>query len=179
MNTAASQTDTFKNPAEPPVFFWKSVEENGWCSNWYPSPFVIDDFEYLFVEQYMMAQKARLFHDSRRYTDILRATDPEVCKALGRQVKPFVSAKWAAVRYDVVKTGNREKYRQNPELMELLMNTGHAILAEASPEDDIWGIKLDKETAAVTDPADWPGQNLIGRILMDLREEFREEWEKR
>ena len=44
----------------PVVFFWKENEENGYLSNWYRRKFVIDDFEYLHVEQYMMAQKAKL-----------------------------------------------------------------------------------------------------------------------
>lgn len=92
------------------VFFWKDDEENGCFSNWYRRKFVIDDFEYLFVEQYMMAQKAKLFHDSERYTAILRSTNPWECKDLGKQVKPFDSNAWNAVKYDVVKTANRAKY---------------------------------------------------------------------
>ena len=57
-----------------PVPAFTTREENGFLSNWYRCKFVIDDFEYLHVEQYMMAQKAKLFHDSARYTAILRAT---------------------------------------------------------------------------------------------------------
>ena len=73
------------------VFFWHEYEENGYLSNWYPCNFVVDDFEYLFVEQYMMAQKAKLFHDAQAYTAILRASDPQACKDLGRQVKALTA----------------------------------------------------------------------------------------
>ena len=154
------------------VFFWKDNEENGCFSNWYRSTFVIDDFAYFCVEQYMMAQKARLFHDAARYTAILRAGDPRECKDLGKQVRPFDSRKWDDVKYEVVKTGNRAKFDQNPELKKDLLDTGDAILAEASPKDRIWGIGLDAETAAGMAPEEWPGQNLLGRILMELRAEF-------
>ncbi len=154
------------------VFFWDYEKENGCFSNWYPSKFVIDDFEYLFVEQYMMAQKAKLFHDSKRYTEILRASEQGMCKKLGRKVSPFDAQKWDAVSYDVVKTANRAKYEQNPELKERLLSTGNAILAEASPRDGIWGIGVDAETAAGMDPKEWPDKNLLGKILMELREEF-------
>ena len=157
---------------QPMVFFWKDDEENGCFSNWFRRKFVIDDFEYLFVEQYMMAQKAKLFHDSEHYTAILRATQPWECKELGRQVKPFDSQAWSAVKYDVVKTANRAKYEQNPDLMAKLIETGDAILAEASPKDTIWGIGLDAAAAAETSPSEWPGQNLLGKILMELRAEF-------
>ena len=159
---------------QPVVFFWTDEGENGCFSNWFRRQFVIDDFEYLFVEQYMMAQKAKLFHDAERYTAILRAAQPQECKALGRQVQPFDSEAWGAVKYDVVKKANRAKYEQNPDLMARLLQTGDVLLAEASPKDTIWGIGLDAEAAAQTSPSDWPGQNLLGRILMELRSEFAE-----
>ena len=157
---------------EPPVFFWKDNEENGCFSNWYRCKFVIDDFEYLHVEQYMMAQKAKLFHDSERYTAILRATKPWECKDLGKQVKPFDSAAWNAARFEIVKEGNCAKFEQNPDLKQALLNTGKAVLAEASPVDRIWGIGLDAATASKTPVTDWPGENLLGKALMELREEF-------
>ena len=120
----------------------------------------------------MMAQKAKLFHDSARYTAILRATKPWECKDLGKQVTPFDAKTWDAVKYDVVKNGNRAKFEQNPDLKRLLLATGNAILAEASSKDKIWGIGLDAQTAASTDMSEWPGQSLLGRALMELRTEF-------
>ncbi len=157
---------------KPMVFFWKEDEEYGCFSNWYRRKFVIDDFEYLFAEQYMMAQKAKLFHDSERYTAILCATQPWECKDLGRQVEPFDCKVWNEVKYEVVKTANKAKFGQNPDLKAKLLETGDSILAEASPKDAVWGIGLDADAAAKTDPSEWPGQNLLGKILMELRAEF-------
>ncbi|MBQ6564400.1 MAG: DUF1768 domain-containing protein, partial [Clostridia bacterium] len=156
----------------PMVFFWKENQENGWFSNWFRKPFAVDGVTYSFVEKYMMAEKARLFHDTERYDAILQAEYPWECKELGRQVTPFDSAAWNAVKYDVVKTASRAKYEQNPELMARLLQTGDALLAEASPTDRVWGIGLDASDAAKNDPRDWPGENLLGRILMELRAEF-------
>ncbi len=154
------------------VFFWKDDEENGCFSNWFMRKFIIDGFEYLFVEQYMMAQKSKLFHDANRYTAILRSSKQWECKELGRQVTPFDSEAWNAVKYDVVKTANRAKFEQNSDLKARLIGTGNSILAEASPKDTIWGIGLDASAAARINPSEWPGQNLLGRILMELRAEF-------
>lgn len=120
----------------------------------------------------MMAQKAKLFHDAENYTKILRANTAKGCKWLGKQVTPFDAKAWDAVKYDVVKAGNRAKYEQNPDLKEMLLSTGDSIMAEASPKDYVWGIAMDAKTAAKTDPSEWPGENLLGRILMELREEF-------
>ncbi len=155
------------------VFFWHEYEEYGYLSNWYPCKFVVADLEYLFVEQYMMAQKAKLFHDAQSYTAILRASDPQVCKDLGRQVKGFDSDVWDKVCYDVVKAGNRAKFAQNKALRDALLATGDAILAEAAPNDKKWGIGMTAEVAEKTPQADWNGKNLLGKVLMELREEFR------
>lgn len=165
-----------KNPEY--VFFWLDNEKYGEFSNWYQREFVIDDFRYFCVEQYMMAQKAKLFHDSVRYTAIIRANSPKDCKALGKQVTPFDAKVWDAVKYDIVKTGNKAKFEQNPDLMNLLLSTGDRIMAEASPKDKIWGIALDAETAKHINPEAWPGQNLLGKILMELKAEYRKEQSK-
>ena len=154
------------------TFFWLDNEKYGEFSNWYQREFVIDDFRYFCVEQYMMAQKAKRFHDSVRYTAILRANSPKGCKALGKQVSPFDAKVWDAVKYNIVKAGNKAKFEQNPDLMKLLLSTGDSIMAEASPKDRIWGIALDAETAKWKKPEEWPGQNLLGKILMELRTEF-------
>ena len=154
------------------TFFWLNNEENGEFSNWYECPFVIDDFKYFCVEQYMMAQKAKLFHDAESYTKILRANSPSGCKRQGQMVMPFNQKTWDGVKYEIVKTGNRAKYEQNPDLKERLLSTGNSIIAEASPKDNIWGIGLDAKTASRTERSLWPGENLLGKILMELRVEF-------
>ena len=154
------------------TFFWLDNEKYGEFSNWYESPFVIEDFKYFCVEQYMMAQKAKLFHDADNYTKILRANTPKGCKWLGKQVTPFDAKTWDSVKYDIVKAGNRAKYEQNSDLKKLLLSTRDSIIAEASPKDHIWGIAMDAKTAAKTNPSGWQGETLLGKILMELREEF-------
>ena len=121
----------------------------------------------------MMAEKARLFHDDARYASILHASTPAECKELGRQVASFDTEVWKTARYEIVKAGNKAKFEQEPRLMRLLLSTGDTLLAEASPNDRIWGIGMDAQEAARTVPAEWCGQNLLGKILMELRTEFR------
>ncbi len=155
------------------IFFWQNDGENGYMSNWFHCPFSIDGIVYSNTEQYFMAKKAELFGDTESLERILKSESPKECKALGRQVAPFDGAVWDAQRYEIMKTGNREKFLQNPELLERLLSTGDAILAEASPVDGIWGIKLSADAAEDVDPARWPGMNLQGKLLMELRNEFR------
>ena len=160
------------------VFFWKENEDHGCFSNWFRRRFVIDDFEYFCVEQYMMAQRAKLFHDSEHYTAILRASEPWECRELGSSVRPYDAKAWDAVQYDVVKTAVKAKFEQNLDLKDKLIQTGDAILAEANPNDDVLGIGLDAVSASEAIFAQWPGKNLLGRILMEVRAEFSEEQKK-
>lgn len=158
---------------EAPVLFWHEYEEKGYFSNWYPSPFVVDDVCYNHVEQYLMAQKAKLFHDVESYAAILKAHTPKECKALGRNVDPFHAETWAKVRYEVLKAGVRAKFNQNEGLKQLLLATGNCVIAEASPLDDLYGIGISAEVAKDVSPDDWSGENLLGKALMEIRDELK------
>ena len=119
-----------------------------------------------------MAQKAKLFHDSKNYTAILKTTSPKECKRLGRNVTPFDEKTWEDNRYRILKEGVLAKFSQNEGLRNQLLASGNSIIAEASPYDDIFGIKLSAEEAVDVMPEQWPGRNLLGKALMEVREEL-------
>ena len=162
----------WKEPTPECVFFWHEYEKNGYLSNWFECEFVIDDFCYQSVEQYLMAQKAKLFHDAKNYTAILKATSPKECKNFGRKVTPFDEETWEENRYRFLKEGVFAKFSQNNGLKKELLSTGNCILAEASPYDDIFGIKLNEDEATSMEPEQGPGRNLLGKALMEVRAEL-------
>lgn len=155
------------------TFFWKENEKYGEFSNWFVREFEMEGITYPYVEKYMMAQKAKVFKDLEMYQAILQATTPKECKALGRKVRNFDPVVWNNVKYEIVKKGNRAKFEQNTDLKQLLLETNDTIIAEASPYDKFWGIGLYASQAQKIDPDQWPGQNLLGKVLMELREEFK------
>lgn len=152
------------------VFFY-----GGEFSNWYPSRFVWEGTTFNCAEQQMMYCKALTFGDDNTATRIMKATSPAVQKALGRQVSNFDDAKWAAVREELVFQGLYEKYAQNPRLKQVLLATGNKTLVEASPNDRIWGVGLGLSDPRVDDPANWRGTNLLGKLLMKVREALQNE----
>jgi ribA/ribD-fused uncharacterized protein len=166
-------------------FFW-----NGVFSQWHPSEFVIEsgnkvgNYDYGSItfncaEQYMMFKKAALFGDKHAASLILQATDPKVQKKLGREVQNFDVAVWEQECGKIVYDGNYAKFTQNPSLYRELMNTGNAILVEASPYDTVWGIGLDEATAKVTPVNEWKGTNWLGEVLTQLKLDLEWEEEKR
>jgi len=152
------------------LYFW-----HGPLGQWDASPFTVDGVKYSNGEQYMMAGKARLFGDKEVECKIMSTSEGRKLKKLGRQVKGFDEATWIKHRYDIVLKGNMAKFSQNEALKEMLLESGSSILVEASPFDQIWGIGLDEQQAKATPPNQWPGMNLLGKVLMEVRETLRKE----
>lgn len=149
------------------TLFWRSHEV---FSNWYLSDFVVAGQRFNCGEQWMMYSKAILFGDAEIAARILAESIPRRQKELGRKVRGFDAALWNAQCEALVYTGLLEKFRQNPELLEALRATGDTLIAEASPTDNIWGIGLEEEDPRAHDPAQWQGQNRLGKVLMCVRQ---------
>lgn len=120
----------------------------------------------------MMDGKALLFGDKAIAEQIMQARSPRKMKALGPKVRHFKEGVWKANRVSIVRKNNVAKFTQNEKLCQALLKTT-GLLAEASPSDKIWGIGLNESKAKVTDPSKWPGLNLLGQVLTDVREEIR------
>lgn len=165
MKNRAEITDKF-------VFFWGS-----YYSQWCHSPFEINGITFENAEKWMMYNKALTFGDTEIASYILKLNDPQHIKALGRKVRNFDAKKWAEVAYDIVLEGNIAKFSQNQHMLKELMETGDREIVEASPYDKIWGIGLGMQDPRRFDHSQWEGTNLLGKVLMDTREYFRQSME--
>lgn len=162
------------------TFFWKTADV---FSQWHPSRFVMDivsltvflsqtSVQFKNAEQYMMFKKSELFNDSETAKKILASDNPRDMKALGRKVKNFNATEWDNVKFKLVKEGNFLKFDQNPDMKRILMSTGNTTLVEASPYDKVWGIGLDENDPRALEESKWLGENLLGKALTELRNEF-------
>jgi ribA/ribD-fused uncharacterized protein len=146
----------------------------GYLSQWHISPFELDGIAFNCCEKRMMYQKAILFNDQETAAQILAKNDPKLHKKLGRQVKNFDEAIWRQAAENIVFEANLAKFSQSFELKEKLLATGNKIIVECSPYDKIWGNGLDITTTLETDISLWPGTNLLGKVLMRVREILRQ-----
>lgn len=154
------------------VLFYGKTE---FYSNWNTAGFTVKGICFANGEQYMMYCKAMFFGDAETAQRILAEPDPGKVKALGRAVKGYVDALWAANRLRFVRRGLLEKARQHPAIREQLLASGNRTLAEASPSDIIWGIGLRESDPRALDPSQWRGQNLLGQAWMWVRYQLRAE----
>jgi hypothetical protein len=150
------------------VIFW-----DGWPSQWHPSPFEIDGVQYNCCEQYMMAEKARVFGDEEAEGLVMEVDNPRLQKAIGRRVADFDAKQWDSVCRGIVYQGNLAKFEQNPDLRNELMQTAERIIVEASPFDQIWGVGLAPDDPRVLDQDAWRGMNWLGIAVMQVREELK------
>ena len=155
------------------ICFHNPDEENGYLSNWYPSPFALDGVAFSSMEQYMMYRKAVCFGDDKVAAQILVTEDVAEIKTLGRLVSGYDESLWNGVRQIVVYEGLLAKFSQNSELGGQLKKTGNTVLAECAVKDRIWGIGRSMHDSDRLDRAKWQGQNLLGYALMMVREKLR------
>ena len=136
---------------------------------------LVEEISFNCCEQAMMYYKACVFNDYETAEKILKEKHPKEQKRLGREVKNYNEEVWASQRFAAVKGINKFKYQQNPELKEFLLSTGHLILAEANERDPVWSCGLSADNPLAHDVSTWQGQNLLGRVLMSVREDLSHE----
>lgn len=159
----AGVTHYSDNPDEPVLFY------GGLFSNFTGRPIQVNaeqpwapnGFEetYDTVEHFFQASKATTRRD---HVFVNRGRHPGEAKRRGRLID--LRRDWEEVKFIIMITGLRAKF-QDPGYAEFLLNTGDRFIAEDSPTDDEWGIR-DADGG-------WTGDNLLGKALMEIREELR------
>jgi len=91
-------------------------------------------------------------------------------KALGRKVKNYNDDIWNAKRFNIVGVGVREKFSQNQDLKEIIINTGNTRFVEASKYDKVWGNGLSEQDSKKIPEDKWPGMNLLGKLLDTIKD---------
>ncbi|MGG5505570.1 MULTISPECIES: NADAR family protein [unclassified Myroides] len=151
-------------------FFYRQED---FMSQWYLKSFCIEEITFNCVEQFIMYKKAMLFGDNTIANKILKEQHPGNQKRLGRLVKNFRSNIWEKSRFEISYEGNYAKFNQNQDLCSLLLETRDKIIAEASPTDLIWGIGYGMENENKYCIYKWRGKNLLGKVLMQVREDLK------
>ena len=133
-------------------------------------PITVDGNDYICNEQYIVAEKARMFGDSHAFTQVLAMTDPVKMKQLGNNISNYNHRIWKQSSVHIVAKCNEVKYASHPEAMKVLLSTGKRQIGEAT-ESKEWGIGLSIYSDECLECSSWIGSNKMGEILMKIRDE--------
>ncbi|KAI9570621.1 DUF1768-domain-containing protein [Boletus coccyginus] len=154
----------FRSSKTPPVLFYDKDD-----------PF----YEFTNFSSHDVIYKGKRYPTSEHLFQALKFLDdhPEIAERIrncgdrpmsafdeAHRYQQWVRSDWRQVNIEKMEVALRLKFTQHPALKTLLLGTGDADLVEDSPRDYFWGIG-----------ADHSGRNELGKALVRLREELREE----
>lgn len=142
-----------------PIKFYSVSDEFGEFSNFASFPIKLGKKTWPTSEHYFQAQK---FPGTAQAEKIRKTKSPMVAARLGRDKKQRIRKDWEAVKVSIMKDAVRAKFTQHHELKELLFSTGERKIIEHTANDDYWG-----------DGGGGSGKNMLGQILMQIRNELR------
>jgi len=167
-----SQMRTYR--AAECVVFRKTNEEFGGLSNMAPGfPLVVNGIRIRTSEALYQACRFPHLPDVQRL--IINQRSPMTAKMRSKPYRKKTRPDWNKVRVRIMRWCLRVKLIQNWQwFSSLLLSTGDRPIVEESSKDDFWGAKPVSDGMLV-------GRNVLGRLLMELREELRnsngEPWE--
>jgi ribA/ribD-fused uncharacterized protein len=143
------------------IQFYRVSDAYGEFSNFAAFPITLRGKVWPTSEHYFQAQK---FAGTDHEEAIRQTRSPMIAARMGRDRKKPLRRDWEAVKDDIMREAVRAKFTQHPALLRVLLATGDAHLVEHTTNDSYWG-----------DGGDGSGKNMLGRILMDLRDQLQQD----
>jgi ribA/ribD-fused uncharacterized protein len=154
-------------PAEQTIGFTSTAAEWGIFSNFAKTPMVVNGVEFACVEQ--------LYHYIRLNDEAERVAYLKLIPNMGLKMKAKGFAKrgveradWRDIAVDVMRFCLNHKYQTSAEFRKALADSGDKYIVEnessRKKKPDSWGTVLDTATN------EYFGKNIMGRLLMELRE---------
>jgi len=142
------------------IYFYAVQDEFGWLSNFSPHAVRVGKQKYATVEHLFQSSK---FLSAEDRAAVRQAKTPMLAARMGRDRRRKLRRDWESAKRDVMLRGLRAKVEQHPELADALLATGEERLVEHTANDTYWG-----------DGGDGTGQNWLGRLWMQVRQELRD-----
>jgi N-glycosidase YbiA len=143
------------------INFYSTKDAYGCFSNFSAHPFRLKNKIWKTSEHYFQAQK---FAGTQHEEELRLVDSPMVVARMGRSRQRPLRHDWEVVKDDIMREALRAKFTQNEDLKKILLETGDADLVEHTANDNYWG-----------DGGDGSGKNMLGKLLMELREELKKE----
>lgn len=136
-------------------------DENRFLSNFFPAFCHFEGIDFPSVEHAFQAAKS--LSPAKRQA-MAKLKSPADAKRAGRLVA--LRSDWEVIKHEVMLVCVQSKFLSNPNLRAKLLATGNRMLIEDNEwHDNIWGICRCRRCKN--------GQNLLGQILMSVRNQLR------
>ncbi|WP_437603223.1 NADAR family protein [Sorangium sp. So ce590] len=141
------------------IRFYRAGDAHGAFSNFSRHPVSLQGKVWPTTEHYFQAQK---FAGTDHEEVIRNAPGPGEAARMGRQRSRPLRPDWEQVKDDIMREVVLAKFTQHEDLRRALLDTGDAELVEHTKNDAYWA-----------DGGDGSGRNMLGKILMEIREQLR------
>lgn len=141
------------------INFYSTTGQYGCFSNFSKHPVALGGTIWPTSEHYFQAMK---FAGTKDVQDVFNAPTPTLAASIGRDKTRPLRSDWEQVKDDVMRKVVLAKFLQHDNIREILVGTGDAILVEHTSFDKYWG-----------DGGDGSGKNMLGKILMEVREKLK------
>lgn len=142
------------------ILFYKVNEPYGFFSNFSPHPIYIKGEVWKTVEHYFQANK---FEEEPVRERIKLLESPMHAAIEGRNRSNSIKVNWEHIKDSIMEEALNCKFLQHPKLRKELLLSGEAKIIEHTVNDNYWA-----------DGVDGNGNNMLGILLMKIREEIRE-----
>lgn len=129
----------------------------GFLSNFYEAHFVINGNEWKTSEHYYQANK---YIDQKNIEKIKNTKSPFDASYMANHKIPVeeIRSDWNEIKIKIMQTAIKNKFEQNEELLNKLLETHNIPLEEKTTVDKYWGTGDDNS-----------GKNMLGKLLEELR----------
>lgn len=141
------------------ILFYRVNDEYGCFSNFSHHPVLVGGRFYKTVEHFFQASK---FSDYEVRDKIMNLDSPMKAAFEGRSRKNALKGDWEDIKDNIMFIALRAKFLQHLDIQKILLETGNAIIVEHTKNDSYWA-----------DGGDGTGKNMLGVLLMKVREEIR------
>ena len=141
------------------IKFYRVSDLYGEFSNFSGFPIILAAQVWPTVEHYFQASK---FEDYKVQDKIMAMTSPMDAAKEGRDRNNIIRDDWEEVKDRIMYKAVKAKFLQHHQLKSLLLNTGDSTIIEHTVNDAYWA-----------DGGDGTGKNMLGKILMRVRDELR------
>lgn len=146
------------------IYFYKADQSYGCFSNFSLHPIQLEGTFWSTVEHYYQAQKFIGTENEGLIITIQNAKTPMEAATIGRDRTLKLRCDWEQVKTQVMWQGVLTKFLTHTDIQKILLDTGDELIVEDSPIDYYWGCGRDKT-----------GQNQLGKILMKVRQDIRQQ----